>query len=109
MKRIDDATLTFQIRDTLFVFPYVQFIEQFIHDALEYFTYHQQVTNDGMYEDIVTYLEQWQAKLYVTEKKALRIQFRNAFYCLFSTEWYAIFDFSKWVLLINAVIEHDAI
>ena len=42
-------------------------------------------------------------------KKALRIQFRNAFYCLFSTEWYAIFDFGKWVLFVNAVIEHDAI
>ena len=67
VKRIDDETLSFQIRDSLFVFPYVQFIEQFIHDALEYFTYHQQVTNDGMYEDIVTYLEQWQAKLYVAE------------------------------------------
>ncbi|WP_341322539.1 hypothetical protein NSQ62_03470 [Solibacillus sp. FSL H8-0523] len=67
VKRIDDETLSFHIKDSLFVFSYVEFIKQFIHDALEYFIYHQQVTNDGMYEDVVAYLRQWQSKLYLAE------------------------------------------
>lgn len=67
MKRIDADTLSFQIRDALFVFSYREFMDQFILAALEYFTLHEQMANDGIYEDVITHLQQWQAKFYVTE------------------------------------------
>lgn len=67
LKQIDDEMISFQIRDSLFVFSTVEFIEQFIHDALAYFVHHQQVTNDGMYECVVTHLKQLQTKIYVAE------------------------------------------
>ena len=67
LKRIDADTLSIQVRDTLFIFSCREFMDQFILAALEYFTLHEQIANDGIYEDMITHLHQWQAKLYVTE------------------------------------------
>ena len=67
LKRIDEDTLSFKIKESLFVFSYLEFIKQFIHAAFEYFTVHQQMTNDDLYEDIIVHLKQLQTKFYIAD------------------------------------------
>lgn len=60
LKRIDVSTLSFKLRERIFILPYEGFVEQFIRAASEYFALHQQITNDDLYEDIILYLKQLQ-------------------------------------------------